>query len=49
MPCAPVTAVADGAAAAAVEVYRVMEVEIEAPGDSWLMHTFLSRQSETWV
>lgn len=48
MPCAPVTPVAGGGGGAA-EVYRGIEVEIEAPGDSWLMHTFLSRQSDAWV
>lgn len=52
MPCAPVTPVAGGGGGgggSAAEVYRGIEVEIEAPGDSWLMHTFLSRQSDAWV
>lgn len=47
MPCAPASDTAAVACGAAVEAYRGIEVETEAPGDSWLMHTFLSRQSET--
>lgn len=42
MTCAPVAP-----DTAVIAAYRGIEVEIEAPGVSWLMHTFLSRQSET--